>query len=458
MRQMWIVVIALLVCSLTGFAGQYFYNDTGMAATGLQITFPVPVKIIGFGDILKIVEPQGVATTFVFSGATVPPSKGEWVDWAPKDVKVNKYKWIVPQESPQTRTPYSGGETHSDELTPDVYIYVPRIVYSPQEKKCLDCKTFVIVAAMRYFGDDISFEDICREVGHPFAPGEVSPEEGSKFFQGLIHFARAHGFIVNSHFWDVDDILQAVKAGHIVIADHHVGDMPAEPGIIKGFNGSHIWVWGIWEYILQRNLDTVYTYKEFSSLLYREGKTGMSGYIPWLWPSPRNCLEIYKTGEPTPTSTYPIEAIPYATALERSQSGGPGTVHVTNLSGDGKLSWSSPLRVEEAQEIHVYVYNATYITNTGGSPTVLFAVRFLPGSNDAGSVIVGYGAREKHIWKNAFGYPFEQITLPVVASGNAWIGKVTIRPTVSVESLYVLAPPGPNRAFFSYEVRVQSSH
>ena len=453
MRQMWVVVIALLVCPLTGFAGQYFQNDTGIAATGLQITFPVPVRIIGFGDILKIVEPQGGTTTFVFSGGIVAPSEGGWVSWVPKDVKVDEYKWIVPQEAPQTSTSYNRRETHSDELTPDVYIYVPRINYSPQEKKCLDCKTFAIVAAMRYFGDDVSFEDICRKVGQPVGPGEGPPEEDAKFFQALINFVTSHGFIIESHFWDVVDILRAVGSGHVVIAHHRVGDMPFEPAIVKGFNNSHIWVWGVWEHILQRNLDTVYTYQEFDSVLSRT--TGTSSYVPWLWSSPRNCLEIYKPGEPTSTSTYPIEAIPYVTVLERSRSGGPGTVHVTNLSGDGKLSWSSPLRIGEEQEIYVYVYNANYITNTGDSPTVLFAVRFLPESNDAGSVIVGYAAREKHIWKNAFGYPFEQINLPVVTSGNAWIGKVTIRPSASVESLYVLAPPSPNRAFFSYEVRVQ---
>ena len=455
MKRIWIAVIMLLVFPLSGFAGEYFQNDTGLAATGFQITFSAPVRITGFGDIFKTVEPRGVATAFVFSGGTVAPSVGHWVSWAPKDVEVDKYKWIVPQERSQIGTSHQGGKPNANELTPDVYIYIPRIGYSPQEKKCLDCKTFVIIATMRYFGDDVSFEDICREVGQPVGPGEGPPEEDARFFQRLIDFVKSRGFIIESHFWDVADILREVSAGHIVIAGHRVGDMPAEPGIIKGFNDSYIWVWGIWECILQRNSDSIYSYQAFRSLLNRNTKVGMSGYVPWLWSSPRNCLVIYKPGVPTPTSTYPIEAIPYVTRLERSQSGGPGTTQVTNLSGDGKMSWDSPLRVGEEQEINVHVYDATYVTDAEDSPTVLFAVRFLPGSSDAGSVIVGYRPSEKHIWENAFGYPFEEISLPVLPSGNAWIGKVAIRPSVSMESLYVLAPPGPNRAFFSYEVQVQ---
>ena len=78
MRQMLILGIVLLLFPLTGLAGQYFQNNTGVAVTGLQITFPVPVRIIGFGEILELVEPQGITTTFVFSGGTVAPLEGEW--------------------------------------------------------------------------------------------------------------------------------------------------------------------------------------------------------------------------------------------------------------------------------------------------------------------------------------------------------------------------------------------
>jgi hypothetical protein len=119
--------------------------------------------------------------------------------------------------------------------TPTTYLYVPKITFAPEERRCLDCKTFAIVAIMRYYGEPVTFEDICREVGHPPGPRF----EDVAFFGRLIQFVRSHGFVFEGHFWNVGQIIAKVREGYPVIAIHRFGEHPTEPGIVKGFNDSY---------------------------------------------------------------------------------------------------------------------------------------------------------------------------------------------------------------------------
>lgn len=456
MRKVWVLAFGVLILSLSMsvFAGEYLMNDTGGTVTGLRLVFSKPVTITGFGDTLMSVEPQGESTEFVFSGGEVESWGGHWVSWQPEDAVIETYEWFTDQVAAQldaTSPVAECGENTSD--TPSTYLYVPKISWSPAEKKCFDCKTFAIVAVMRYYGEDVEFSDICREVGEPPGPSF----EDVHFFRNLLRFVRSRGFVIEPHYWNVDQIIKAVTRGRPVIASHRIGDLPAEPGVVKGFNESHLWVWGIWEQMKQGSADSLYTLQQFETLLERrDSGTGMMGYVPYIWISPLNCLVIYKPSVAPSAPTYPIDAVSYMTRLGRTQPGGPGVVEVLSASGDGEMKWVEPFTDGVDQQIEVFVFDDRYVMESDGSSIVRFAVRFKRHSPNVGSVILGYQSNDKSIWSNAFGYPFEEIKLPVTRMGDTWIGSVQIRPRLSVDSLYVLAAPDPVMTpFFGYEIQVE---
>jgi len=448
--------VIVLLSTAPSLCGEYLMNDTGLIATGLQILFSEPVTLDNFGDIFTKVEPTGPSTKFTFSVGEVSSWEGQWLNWTPQEAIIESTQWLISYHIPgQSQEPELPIELSASSSTdPDTYLYVPKIDVTPAEKKCYDCKTYAIVAVMRYYGEDVEFADICREVGEP--PGACFA--GVRFFGDLIAFVESRGFVFEAHHWNVDQIIKQIEAGRPVIASHRIGDMPAEPGIVKGFSDSRVWVWGIWEHITQRDQDSLYTYQQFQTLLAvpKDPETGIDGYLPWLWRTPRNCYLVYKPGVTPSRPTYPLHAVSYSTRLERSRSGGPGVVHVLNVAGDGEMSWDTALREGESTEIRIRIYNSDYVTGEPGSPSVRFAVRFVPDASDVGNAIKGYSQQEKWLHQNLFGYIFEEVLLSVTCIGNTWIGSVEICPNVSVESLYVLGAPHPtNTPYFGYEVEIE---
>ena len=351
--------------------------------------------------------------------------------------------------------------------TPDTYLYVPKISYTSEEHECLDCKTFAIVAVMRYYGVKVEFSDVCREVGRP--PGAVYADVD--FFRHLLRFVRSKGFIVETHYWTVERILEEVEAGHPVIASHRFGKLPAEPGIVKGFNTSYLWVWGVQEFIQQQSKDSLYTHEDFQLLLEkRNSGTGMMGYVPELFKQPVNCLVIYKQSVTPNPDKYPIVAVAHSrgdtnedeeepeslqnSSKSNNQNEVRGAIKELNLTGNGAMSWPSPLSSGKTIVVSFSVFDESYIMGTESTARVRFAIRFPPGSISAGSVIIGVPKSEKHIWSIPNGYIFEEINAPVERCTGGWCGQVTIKPSADMESIYVLGKPSINTPFFGYEVRV----
>jgi hypothetical protein len=325
--------------------------------------------------------------------------------------------------------------------SPDLYLYVPRLLIPTSAMNCVDCKTYAWVSVMRYYIDNIDFHDVCNEVG--LVPRKVNPrttpEQDLQFMLRLMEFVEAHGFVVETHLWDLEEILAEVAEGTPVILSRRIGDDPSEPGIVKGYNDSHVWVYGVWEAIRQRDTDSVYDKQQLEQLLDPGSfEYGLGGY--GIWPSPRNCVVLRRQGEHREAPEYQIEQRMYGDrgALPPASM---GEVEPLTNTDDGELSWSGPLRESEAKQISITINNSSYVVDVEGQSMVRFAVRFYQGSSAAGDVIQGIPAREKKLWKNFAGYPFEEVSLPVTRSGNSWTATVTIVPNAYVESLYVLAPP-----------------
>lgn len=443
MKKLGLLLVVSVIFSLSAFAGEYLMNDTGGTVFGLRVVFSEAVEITGFGDVLLSVEPPGESSEFVFSGGELEAWGGHWMNWEPSDVPISSHEWIVARTETADQSPKAIDQLSS---TPDIYLYVPKISFTPQEHRCLDCKTFAIVAVMNYYGVDVPFTDICREVGEP--PGATFAD--IDFFRRLIQFVESKGFLVEAHYWTVDRILEELAAGHPVIASHRFVDS-LEPGIVKGFTGTHLWVWGVSEYIQQRSKDSVYTHAEFQALLEkRNSGTGMMGCVPSLFEGPVNCIVVYKPSVTPSSNRYPITSM-YYSERGSQDGGGPGAVQELNLAGDGTMSWSTPLSSGEVVTISFSVLDESYITGSGSATSARFAVRFFPGSSTAGTVIDGIAESEKRIWPNAYGYIFEEITVSVTKCGTAWCGQVAVKPNAEVESLYVLGKDG---AFFGYKVSV----
>jgi len=131
-----------------------------------------------------------------------------------------------------------------------------------------------------------------------------------------------------------------------------------------------------------------------------------------------------------------------------------GCIGRDGLAEDGDISWVGPLTAGEAKEIAVHVYDEDYITLAGQVSTVRFAVRF-DASLGWGAVVQSIPNSRKKLWKNMFGYLFEEVELVVRESSEGWFGTLVIVPQVSVESMYVLHPPTQqDTPFFAVEVDI----
>lgn len=95
MRKALVLVPIVVVCSVAAFCGEYLMNDTGETVTGLRVVFSEPVTITGYGDVLMIVEPEGEATEFIFSGGEVEAWGGHWLNWEPTSTSLLTFEWLT---------------------------------------------------------------------------------------------------------------------------------------------------------------------------------------------------------------------------------------------------------------------------------------------------------------------------------------------------------------------------
>ena len=89
-----LLVIGLLCISLSSVAGEVITNDSGEEATSLSVVFSASVQIAAFGDILTDVNPEGIATEFVFSGGTVAAWGSHWMSWTPSAAQLVSHEWL----------------------------------------------------------------------------------------------------------------------------------------------------------------------------------------------------------------------------------------------------------------------------------------------------------------------------------------------------------------------------
>jgi len=436
-----LVVLALIPFSTCAFAGEYLMNDTGGAVIGLRVVFSEPVRITSFGDTLLLVDPRDESIEFIFSGSELEAWEEHWLNWEPSSVSISSHEWIVDGTEAADQLAVPIGQPSSSQESPELYLYVPRLLIPTSTWNCVDCKTYAWVSVMRYYIDNIDFHDVCSEVG--LVPRKVNltttPEQDLQHMLRLMEFAESHGFVIETYRWNLEEILAEAAKGTPVILSRRIGDDPSEPGIVKGFNESHVWVYGIWEAIVQRDTDSVYDKQQLEQLLDPGSfEYGLGGY--GIWPSPPNCIVLRRQGEHRAVPEYQIEQRTYGDHGVRPTAS-MGEVEPLTNTDDGKLSWSGPLREDEAKRIFVTINDSGYVVDVEGQPTVRFAVRFHQESPAAGDVIQGIPAREKKLWQNFAGYPFEEVNLPVTRSGDFWTTTVTIIPNADVESLYVLAPP-----------------
>ena len=95
MKKVALLVVGLVICSVSLFAGEYLMNDTGATVYGLRVVFSKPVEITGFGDVLNTVEPAGELTEFVFSDGELGSWDGHWFNWEPELAQIISYEWLV---------------------------------------------------------------------------------------------------------------------------------------------------------------------------------------------------------------------------------------------------------------------------------------------------------------------------------------------------------------------------
>jgi len=87
-------ILLLAALSYAAAAGTFLTNDSGDAATALRVTFDTPVVLAGYGDTLNVVDTEGPATAFTFSGGTLEAWGSHWITWDPADAAVTEVSWI----------------------------------------------------------------------------------------------------------------------------------------------------------------------------------------------------------------------------------------------------------------------------------------------------------------------------------------------------------------------------
>lgn len=90
----------LIVCTITlgflcGAAGSTnLFNNTGVAALGLQVTFDQPVSISRMGEGFRNWSPEGDGSTIVFFEGQIGPWGDFYFFWEPVEASVLSYEWL----------------------------------------------------------------------------------------------------------------------------------------------------------------------------------------------------------------------------------------------------------------------------------------------------------------------------------------------------------------------------
>jgi hypothetical protein len=94
MKKVGLLLVGLLCISVSSLASEVVTNDSGQDATGLRVVFSESVTITAFGDTLMKVDPEGIATEFVFSGGTVAAWGSHWLSWTPAPARIISHEWL----------------------------------------------------------------------------------------------------------------------------------------------------------------------------------------------------------------------------------------------------------------------------------------------------------------------------------------------------------------------------
>ena len=87
-------IYLLVALSFAASGGTFLTNDSGDVAAGLRVAFDTPVILTGYGDTLNVVDSEGPATEFTFSGGLLEPWGSHWMTWEPAEALVVEVAWI----------------------------------------------------------------------------------------------------------------------------------------------------------------------------------------------------------------------------------------------------------------------------------------------------------------------------------------------------------------------------
>lgn len=426
MRRLFTLLVLLVAAALpfmpaSATGSTTLFNDMDSDAYGLRVTFTEFVSIVRAGEGFVRWEAEENGKTIVFFEGKI----GIWEDffffWEPGNAEIMSHHWLLeaPSYEPAISSLGPDSEDVGGQDAPSmVYLDVPKLQPTPRE--CLDCKTYALISVMRYYGDETTFDDVCEVVGSPPGPEVGERENEIEFQRGLVSLARQRGFTFEVQLWDLDRILEEVKRGRPVIVCHSIGGHPSEPGVVKGTDGEHVWVYGVWEALHQPGVDFVYTLEEFESRVCPADNLWSEGYSA-IWPRPHNCRMVHR--DPIPEVGHMLPS--------SQESEVPATIR-----------WLSPLRSGVSEEIEITIYDEDYISWEDGKATARFAVVF-DRSLGWGSVIQNFANKRNWSLPGRF-FEEVQVSLEISESGVGWRGTVTIVPCTSMHYLSVLQPPQPD--------------
>lgn len=118
MKEIALLAVGLIVCSLPVFAGEHLINDTEGTVYGLHVVFSEAVSLVGFGDSLLSVQPTRASTEFTFSGSALEPWGGHWLNWEPTTATIVSYEWLRFTASGETAQWNDGAGTQTYRVEP----------------------------------------------------------------------------------------------------------------------------------------------------------------------------------------------------------------------------------------------------------------------------------------------------------------------------------------------------
>ena len=95
MKTAALAILVMILIGVSAMAGEYLTNDTGAFVNGLRVAFTELVTITGFGDVLTVVNPEGEASEFLFTGAGLEAWEGHWFNWEPESATILDHEWIT---------------------------------------------------------------------------------------------------------------------------------------------------------------------------------------------------------------------------------------------------------------------------------------------------------------------------------------------------------------------------